>query len=67
MHEKTIRNLKITRLLLSGALVGIAMGNILGLDASVLLDLVGDQSKELVNAVAGASVTAIVLKAVHMV
>jgi len=66
MYEKAIQNFKIARLVLSGALVGIALGNLLGIDASALVNL-GDQSKELLNAMAGASVTAAILKAVHIV
>lgn len=66
MYEKTVKNFKIARLVLSGALVGIAVGNILGLDASAIVTF-GDQSKEFFNAIAGAGVTAAVLKAVHIV
>lgn len=66
MREKVVRYFKITRLVLSGALVGIAMGNILGIDASAFV-MLGDQSKEFFNALAGAGVTAAILKAVHIV
>lgn len=50
----------LTRLLLSGAIVGVALGNLFGVDLSAYLPT------DLVTGVAGASVAAVAMKVVHI-
>lgn len=53
--------LTLARLLVSGAIVGIALGNLLGLDFSGFLPT------DLVTSVAGAAGTAVIFKIVHLI
>lgn len=56
----TMSKIALTRLLLSGAIVGVALGNLFGVDLSAYLPT------DLVTGVAGASVAAVAMKVVHI-
>lgn len=58
-----LTKLKLARLLLAGAVVGVAIGNLLG----VPLPNVGNVPPDLFSGAAGAAMTAVVFKLVHLV
>lgn len=63
----TTSKLTFLRLVLCGGIVGVSLGNILGLDASLLIPALDSSLREHINAGAGAAITAVVLKVLHVV
>lgn len=55
------------RLVLCGGIVGVSLGNILGIDVSVLMPLLDSSLREYINAAVGAATTAVLLKLLHVV
>lgn len=63
----TTSKLTFLRLVLCGGIVGVSLGNILGIDVSALIPALDSSLREYINAGMGAATTAVVLKALHVV
>ena len=55
-----------TRLVLCGGIVGVSMGNILGIDVSVIMPVLDSSLREYINAGVGAATTAALLELLHV-
>ena len=63
----TASKLTFLRLVLCGGIVGVSLGNILGIDISVLSPWLDSSLREYLNAGMGAVTTAFILKLLHVV